>query len=133
MIATGLIVTENGEKKELEKIIKRYGRKGTEETFEIFIPVCLENPDDEHLCIMFSKNGNHIVKVNEFKPMFYGELTPKIFITPDGIIRETSENWNFSQFYGPDGEYENIEEVYSMIKKKYKDFHITLMRIEYLK
>ena len=133
MIATGLIVTENGEKKELEKIIKRYGRKGTEETFEIFIPVCLENPDNEHLCRMFSKNGNHIVKVNEFKPMFYGELTPKIFITPDGIIRETSENWNFSQFYGPDGEYENIEEVYSMIKKKYKDFHITLMRIEYLK
>ena len=125
MIATGLIVTENGEKKELEKIIKRYGRKGTEETFETFIPVCLENPDNEHLCRMFSKNG--------FKPMFYGELTPKIFITPDGIIEETSENWDFSRFYGPDGEYEDIEEVYSMIKKKYKDFHITLMRIEYLK
>lgn len=133
MIATGLIVTRNGEKKELEKIIKRYGRKGTEEMFETFIPVCLENPDDEHLCRMFSKNGNHIVKVNEFKPMFYGELTPKIFITPDGIIRETSENWNFSRFYGPDGEYEDIEEVYSTIKKKYKDFYITLMRIEYLK
>jgi hypothetical protein len=133
MIATGLIVTRNGEKKELEKIIKRYGRKGTEEMFETFIPACLENPDDEHLCRMFSKNGNHIVKVNEFKPMFYGELTPKIFITPDGIIRETSENWNFSRFYGPDGEYEDIEEVYSTIKKKYKDFYITLMRIEYLK
>lgn len=133
MIVTGLIVTKNGEKKELENIIKRYRRKGTEEMFETFIPVCLENPDDEHLCRMFSKNGEHIVKVNGFKPMFYGELTPKIFITPDGIIEETSENWDFSSFYGPDEEYEDIEEVYSMIKKKYKDFYITLIRIEYLK
>lgn len=133
MIVTGLIVTKNGEKKELENIIKRYGRKGVEEMFETFIPVCLENPDNKHLCKMFSKNGDHIVKVNEFKPMFYGELTPKIFITPDGIIRETSENWDFSRFYGPDEEYEDIEEVYSMIKKKYKDFYITLIRIEYLK
>jgi hypothetical protein len=133
MIVTGLIVTKNGEKKELENIIKRYGRKGTEEMFETFIPVCLENPDDEHLCRMFSKNGEHIVKADGFKPMFYGELTPKIFTTPDGIIMETSKNWDFSRFYGPDEEYENIEEVYTMIKKKYKDFHITLMRIEYLK
>ena len=133
MIVTGLIVTKNGEKKELENIIKRYGRKGAEEMFETFIPVCLENPDDEHLCRMFSKSGDHIVKVNGFKPMFYGELTPKIFITPDGIIEETSENWDFSSFYGPDEEYEDIEEVYSMIKKKYKDFYITLIRIEYLK
>ena len=77
MIVTGLIVTKNGEKKELENIIKRYRRKGTEEMFETFIPVCLENPDDEHLCRMFSKNGEHIVKVDGFKPMFYGELTPK--------------------------------------------------------
>ena len=133
MIATGLIVTKNGEKKELEEIIKRYGRKGTEEMFETFIPVCLENPDNEHLCRMFSKSGDHIVEVNEFKPMFYGKLTPKIFITPNGIIEETSENWDFSSFYGLNGEFEDIEEVYSMIKKKYKDFHITLMRIEYLK
>lgn len=133
MTVTGLIVTKNGEKKELENIIKRYGKKGIEEMFETFLPVCLENPDDEHLCRMFSKNGEHIVKANEFKPMFYGELTPKIFITPDGIIKETSENWDFSQFYGPDREYEEIEEVYSLIKKKYKDFYITLMRIEWLK
>lgn len=82
---------------------------------------------------MFSKSGNHIVEVNGFKPMFYGELTPKIFITPDRIIEETSENWDFSSFYGPDGEFEDIEEVYCMIKKKYKDFYVTLMRIEYLK
>lgn len=122
MIVTGLIVTKNGEKKELENIIKRYRRKGTEEMFETFIPVCLENPDDEHLCRMFSKNGEHIVKVNGFKPMFYGELTPKIFITPDGIIEETSENWDFSSFYGPDEEYEDIEEVYSMIKKNTRTF-----------
>lgn len=133
MIVTGLIVTKNGEKKELENIIKRYGRKGTEEMFETFIPVCLENPDDEHLCRMFSKNGEHIVKVDGFKPMFYGELTPKIFITPDGVIRETSENWDFSQFYGPDGEFEDIEEIYYIIKKKFKDFYVTLMRIEHLK
>lgn len=58
--------------------------------------------------------------------MFWEELSPKIFITPDGIIKETSKNWDFLQFYG---QFEDIEEVYELLYKTMLFKFITYIKL----